>query len=420
MSRLLLNRDRLSTAGSSPARGHPASSATLPDYQPPSCTLNDAGRRALGELSHNRGTQPYERQLKNATRQLGLCIGDLHERLGAQQDRLRSLRERRREKGTDKTAEEERLEAHLAELEKDADELTNESEESLRDVIDHQVELQDQTDVLGDLYTDAATASTANVPSTGEPRRRARDQAGAGESLPAVDKEEEEEETPVPVPSTRDTYLAARAQKQAEYEALTPHQRYALNNDYAAFKKIWHDAAAGENGPPLADASRWFRADGRPVMSRPGASSARRGTTDAAADDDDDADDDDEDSDDIAVAREVISLNCPLTLRQMEEPYTHAKCKHTFEKSAIMEYLPARGNVQCPQSGCSQAMSKALFSQDFYPDEVMLRRVQRSKQTQRAIDHMDDDEEDVHMGDESIVLERERRARGGNTKQETS
>lgn len=358
MPRHLLNRGRPSAAGSSPARGQPASTATLPEYQPPSCPLNNAGRRALGELSHNRGTQPYEKQLKDATRQLGLCVGDLHERLGAQQDRLRSLRERRREKGTDRTAEEERLEAHLAELEKDVDELTNESEESLRDVIDHQAELQDQTDILGDLYTDAATASTANVPSTGNPRRRDRDQAGTGDSLTAVGKREGEgeEETPVPVPSTRDIYLAARAQKQAEYEALTPHQRYALNNNYAAFKKIWHDAAAGENGPPLADASRWFRADGRPVMSRPGASSAHRGTTDAAADDADAADDDDDDdeNDDIAVAREVISLNCPLTLRQMEEPYTHAKCKHTFEKSAIMEYLPARGNVQCPQSGCSQ------------------------------------------------------------------
>lgn len=50
----------------------------------------------------------------------------------------------------------------------------------------------------------------------------------------------------------------------------------------------------------------------------------------------------------------------------------------------------------------------------------MLRRVQRSKQTQRAIDHMDDDDEDVDMGDESVVLERERRAHGGSTKQDTS
>ncbi|KAG6006202.1 hypothetical protein E4U21_007241 [Claviceps maximensis] len=415
MSRRLINRDPFSEAGASSTSHQPASNAHLPEYQPPSCSLNQTGRRALGELSNNRGTLLYQTQLKDSTRNLGLCVADLHERLRVQLDRLRHLRERRQEKGSDKTAEEERLEAHIDKFEKHVDELTKESEESLRDVIDHQAELQDQVVVLGDLYTSASTAGTRLTTNASEFRRHARQLAETTESKPAAD-DQDQKESPALMPSTRDAYHAARAQKLAEYESLTPYQRYALNNDYAAFKKIWHDAAAGEDGPPLPDASRWFRADGRPVMTRPGASSGHQDTIDGAADNEAD----DGDDDDIAVAREVISLNCPLTLRQMEEPYTHMPCKHTFEKSAIMEYLPARGSVQCPQSGCNQTMSKVRFGQDFVLDEVMLRRIRRSKQTERGLDNMDDeeDEDDDQVGDESLVMGEERHAPGRTMKHE--
>ncbi|KAG5937061.1 hypothetical protein E4U53_000079 [Claviceps sorghi] len=426
MSRRLVHRDHVSDAPSSPPGHHPVSKAPLPEYQPPSCPLNEAGRRALGELSSNRGTLSYETQLKDSTRNLGLCVADLHERLRSQLDRLRALRERRQEKGADKTAEEDRLEAHLDQFETHVDDLTKESEESLRHVIDHRAELQDQIVVLRDLYTNASTARTGVATSASESRRRPRQQQQQAEpagSITAADDQDEKESpvpppapAPAPVPSTRDAYRSACAQKQAEYEALTPHQRYALNNDYAAFKKMWHDSAAGEDGPPLPDASRWFRADGRPVMTRPGASNNRPSSADGVhGHEADDAEDDD-----IAVAREVISLNCPLTLRQMEEPYTHVKCKHTFEKSAIIEYLPARGNVQCPQSGCNQTMSKALFAQDFLLDEVMLRRIQRSKQAQPGLDDMgdDDDENDEQMGDESLVMGQERPVPGRTMKHE--
>ncbi|KAG5922043.1 hypothetical protein E4U42_005617 [Claviceps africana] len=416
MSRRLVQRDQLSDASSSPSGHHPVSKAHLPEYQPPSCPLNEAGRRALGELSSNRGTLSYETQLKDSARNLGLCVADLHERLRAQLDRLRTLRERRQERGADKTAEEDRLEAHLDQFEKHVDDLTKESEESLRDVLDHRAELQDQTLVLRDLYTSASTAGTGAATNASESRCRPQQLAEPTESIPSADDQDQKKESPVPVPSTRHAYQSALAQKQAEYEALTPYQRYALNNDYAAFKKMWHDSAIGEDGPPLPDASRWFRADGRPAMTRPGASNSRPSSADgAAAHEADDGDDDD-----IAVAREVISLNCPLTLRQMEEPYTHVKCKHTFEKSAIMEYLPARGSVRCPQSGCNQTMSRALFTQNFLLDELMLRRIQRSKQAQRGLDDMGDDENENNdqMGDESLVMEQERPVPGRPMKHE--
>jgi parvulin-like peptidyl-prolyl isomerase len=343
----LLNRSRASDAN--PARGRPP--ASLPPYQPASCPLNDSARRALGELSNNRGNHAYQTQLKDSVRHLGLSVGDLHERLQAQQERLQLLQKRRQEKGTCKTAEEERLQEHVLDFEKEVDELTHESEISIRDVIDHKVALEDQAAVLADLYTDAVTAATAN-----ESRARTRrgqelqDEAQSGNRNP----EQEEDQKDEPVASMLDLFREARARKQSEYEQLTLHQRYGLNNDYAGFKKIWHDAAAGEDGPPLPDASRWFRSNGRPVMTIAGANT-RRSTMGPVEDDD------------IAVAREVLSLNCPLTLRQMEEPYSNIKCKHTFEKSSILDYLSQGREVQCPQTGCSQVSARIFLTTAWCP-----------------------------------------------------
>jgi E3 SUMO-protein ligase NSE2 len=145
-------------------------------------------------------------------------------------------------------------------------------------------------------------------------------------------------------------YRELRAKKRDEYAALSAHQRYALNNEYATFKKLWHDGMVGEEGPPLADASRWFDAQGDPVMP---------GLGDAA----EDAEDSD---DDIAVEREVISLICPITQQMMEEPYSNRKCKHTFEKAAILHHLGVSDPIQCPQTGCSQVMKRKPLSLTYY------------------------------------------------------
>ncbi|PNY29159.1 E3 SUMO-protein ligase nse2 [Tolypocladium capitatum] len=369
-------------------------SVSLPEYQPPACPLNDVARRSLGELSNNRATVIYESQLKESVRFLGLGVSDLHERLRAQRERLEAQRERRQEKDTDKTAEEERLEAHLEKLEVEVDGLTHECEEAVRDVIDKRAELEDEAVALGDLYTAAATTHNTNAAAAQRRALNVEDQDEAG------DRKEED-----PVPSTATAFRERRAQKLADYTNLNPHRRYALNNDYAGFKKLWHDAAAGESGPPLPDASRWFRSNGQPVMDRPGAEHRRN----TAGDDDDD--------DDVAVAREVISLNCPLTLRPMEEPYSNNKCKHTFEKSAMLDYLSQQGQMQCPQTGCSQTFSRAKFADDFYLDQAILRRIQRAQEAQRN-DEMKEDEDEDDEEEESMVVRGGRRVRGRATKLE--
>ncbi|UNI22663.1 hypothetical protein JDV02_008528 [Purpureocillium takamizusanense] len=380
----------------------PSAAPDLPPYEPPSCPLNEAARTALGQLSNHRGTAPYESQIKEAIRGLGLGVGDVHERLLSQQQRLEALRERRREKGlAEKSPEEERLEEHLASFEDEVDAVTRESEETLRGLIDMRNELEDEAVILGELYTTAATSSAA-IAAAAQQRR--------GADLGPEDGDEEDDRKADPVPSSLDTLRELRAWKLAEYTKLTPIQRYARNNDYAGFKKLWHDAAAGEGGAPLPDASRWFRSNGQPVMDRPGTDN-RRATAGAGEEDDDD--------DDVAVAREFVSLKCPLTLRDMEQPYSNVKCKHTFEKSAILDYLPRTGVVQCPQTGCSETFSSASFKDDFYLDEPMLRRIQRARQTDRNNDMDEDEEDDEDDEDEaSMVVGDARRVRGRMPKPE--
>lgn len=46
----------------------------------------------------------------------------------------------------------------------------------------------------------------------------------------------------------------------------------------------------------------------------------------------------DDEEDDIQMTGVISSLKCPLTLRTFKEPYSNRVCKHTFEKSAILEF----------------------------------------------------------------------------------
>ncbi|KPM40957.1 hypothetical protein AK830_g5622 [Neonectria ditissima] len=350
MSRRLVNRSSAAVASSSSA------STALPDYQPPACPLNDSASRALAELSNNRGTVAYQMELKNSLRLIGSSVGDLHERLREQRHKLEAGRAKREEKGTDKSPEEQRLETHLVDLEAQVNSLTDKSEQAIRDLIDHRAELEDEAAIIGDLYDHANPARSGLVDDTEE----------------------------APAPSLLDLFNTQRSEKVADYSALSMHQRYALNNDYGAFKKLWHDAMAGEDGAPLPDASRWFRPDGQPVM---------RDLPEGMGDDDDD---------DIAVAREVLSINCPLTLKPMDQPYSNRKCKHTFEKSAILDYLSMRGEKQCPQTGCAQMFSRPQFDEDFYLDLAMVRRIRRARQAQEQND-LDEEEDDDDDGDEVMV-----------------
>lgn len=331
MPRRATSRAQSTAATSSPAPAR-SSNVRLPAYEAPACHFDDDGRAALRDLTDNRQSITYSGFIKDSFSLLGTSVSDMHERYRIQKDRLDHFRRRREEKGVEeKTADEERLEEHLEGLAAQIDEYTREAEQGVRDLIDNRAELEDEAQALQHIFTAESTRLNAtNTRNTRSGRNRA-----------AEDSDEEEAETPQePVTSTRDALRSMRSDKRTEFTNMAAHQRYALDNDYAGFKKMWHDAAMGEDGPPLADPSRWFTESGEPVI---------RGVAEEEDEQLDEGSDDD-----IAVAREIISLHCPLTLRPLELPYSNRKCKHTFEKSALLDYLPPRGTRQCPQTGCSE------------------------------------------------------------------
>ncbi|KAF9776590.1 hypothetical protein IL306_005202 [Fusarium sp. DS 682] len=359
------------------------SSAELPEYEPPECPLSDAARRKLHDLSNTRSTAVYQQQINESIRLLGFSVSDIYERLCSQREALANKKAKRQERGTEKSEEEQRLEDHLPEFEERINTLTAASEQAIRDMIDRRAELEDEGAIINSLYN---TANTEAI------------QQGQAE---AQRSEEDAEQEPPAATSLLETYKDIRQKKESEYTNMSVHQRYALNNDYAGFKKLWHDAKAGDEGPPLPDASRWFTRDGQPVMSGTASGAGAEGG---------------DDDDDIAVAREVKSINCPLTLQPMRDPYTNRNCKHTFEKSALLEYLPLRGESQCPQAGCSQNFSRAQFELEFFQDQAMARRIKRVRQAQQQQEMMDEDDDDD--GDDELRVRGQKAVPGRPLKRE--
>lgn len=347
MSRRLVNRGRSSGVNGSAT---PAPS-DLPEYEPLEYVLDEDARRALQELSTNRKQGRFTRTLKAASANLGNAVGDIHERLRERRVHLAKQKQRRRNLDIQEGAEDlQALEEHLDDYAHQVDQSSCEAEATVRLLIDQQVALEDQGDVVADLFTHAsnldAEENTRQLQKARERETAIEIAQANGDPIPP--EEEEDDEKGPPPQSTLDSFRQRQADKRAEYEQMTVQQRYALNNEYASFKKLWHDAAEGEDGPPLPDASRWFGTDDQPVLPHVASRTGARGRSRTANQGDDDSDDD------IAVAREVTSLRCPLSLREFAEPYSNKKCKHTFEKSAILDYLPQQGEVQCPQTGCSQ------------------------------------------------------------------
>ncbi|KAF4338271.1 DNA repair MMS21 [Fusarium beomiforme] len=368
-----------------------ASSAELPEYEPPACPLSDAARRKLHDLSNTRSTAVYQQQINESIRLLGFSVSDIHERLRSQREALANKKARREEKGTEKSEDEQRLEAHLSEFEERVNTLTVASEQAIRDMIDRRAELEDEDGIIDALYNTANTEAIQQG------------QAEAQRSEDDDDDDDDDKQVPSAPTSVLETYKDIRQKKDEEYTNMSVHQRYALNNDYAGFKKLWHDTMAGDDGPPLPDASRWFTHDGQPVMSGAASGAGAEG---------------EDDDDDIAVEREVKSINCPLTLQPMRDPYTNRNCKHTFEKSALLEYLPMRGESQCPQAGCSQSLSRARFELEFFQDQAMARRIKRARQAQQQQEMMDEDYDDDGEGDDELRVRGEQAVPGRPLKRE--
>ncbi|KAL2256858.1 hypothetical protein VTK26DRAFT_1023 [Humicola hyalothermophila] len=406
MPRLLQRARRPDVAPSRRTADEDAGPLQLPPYEPPTHPMDDRTKQKVAAMYNSRDVdsarRAYEKHLSKSSTYLFETVGSINDVLFARKRSLNRMVEKRRAQGIEEKPETEvSLEQYVAELEAVITELTDSSEEALRQVIDCRAELEDQAAVL-EMVVQGLNAQQQRPDSQPResrerrPKRRGVD-SDDDEEIDGASGDDTTEQPEVavdaapPILGVRDLLENARKAKMDEYTQLTAHQRYALNNDYISFKKNWHDALHPEDQIPLPDPSTWFDEHGRPTKGAP---------ADANQDDD------------LVVEREIIDLKCPLSLQMMKEPFSNHQCKHTFEKTAIMEFIRSnRGVAKCP------VCSKDLRIKDLYLDEVILRRIKRAEQAARRGDDDTSDiepEEDVDTSviiGRSISIKKERRPR---------
>lgn len=320
----------------------------LPEYEPLACPLTAEAKRAIADLSNSRDVHRYQNHVKTSIRHLGTSVAGINDAARSRHEALRRMAEKRAESNDPESQEkherELEIEAHAAILDTEVPSLTSQAEAALRDLIDRQIELDDEKAALADTVSFFQMLPEHQT----RPRRRTRAENNEDDENPDND-ETVDELPPPPEQSVIDVLRQNKADKSRDYENLNAYQRYALNNDYAAFKKLWHDAAHGDAEVPLPNAKRWFDDAGNPVM--PAAPGTSRNSTNeaggAAADDSDE---------DLVIAGEVRDYRCPLSMQLFQEPASNRVCSHTYEKQWIVDMLRKAPNKRalCPVAGCSR------------------------------------------------------------------
>lgn len=381
-------------AGSSPAPRTQASSSAsrsaLPPYEPPVHPLTFSAKQQLTTLVDDTDYGKYRKHLATAITTLSNATVESNDTLSIARAKLERQVERRRaresqredgEGGVEKTEEEIAMGERVAKLEVEVERLTQEAEMATRELIDYSEELKRQEGLIRGVAEKAATAPRPR-PNRNTRRRRAADDSDDDNSDdPDFEIPDAGAEAGADTPSVTELLAEAQAAAAAQYAAKSLRARYADNNDYQTFKKHVHDASNhGANAPPLPPSSAWF-----PSAAEAGAQGrSRRG---AAANGE-------ESDEDLVFAGAVSSLKCPLTLKLFEVPYSNRVCRHTFEKSALLEMFErgsavfyensqARGRnrgpgvrkLMCPSSGCDVMLELG----DFYEDEMVRRQVKRAK-----------------------------------------
>lgn len=162
-----------------------------------------------------------------------------------------------------------------------------------------------------------------------------------------------------------------------------------------------HDAQnQGPNARPLENPIYWFHDE----------LSHKKGTTE-------------NEEDEIIMTSATTNLKCSFTLQYFKEPYSNRKCKHTYEKSAILDYLSTGGTmpnqsgrrgqpqgnktITCPTPGCSVVshlvrsflllvvkFSQTLGHDDFFLDERIQQQVAKAKRFEDSGNHQDESDDD--------------------------
>lgn len=327
-------RNSPSTSRSRPCAA-PDEPVDLPGYQPQACPLNPEAVAALRSLYHNLGTSKLDTHAKDSLSHLGASTSALNSILQTSRYEVDNVSKK-------KEAEKVRLQDKLKRLEETTKTLTGDAEEAVRGLVDLRGEIEDEKSAVAQVMADSNEDVQNREREKAEKLRQRREHAalngeaehanGPEDDDPLVDEEQA-------VQALSDLIKGLKETKATSYQEMPMYQRYGLNNDYADFKRQWHNGLHGEDAV-LPDAKRWFSQEGHPIFNF--------GRSQGGGDSDDNPDGDT----DLIVERATVSTRCPLSLQEMSEPFANKRCKHVFEKGAILEYIGRQGRVTCPQSGC--------------------------------------------------------------------
>lgn len=386
---------RLRQQSAAPSNATGRSNASLPEYEPPSFSLNPTAQRELAALIQKSNLRKLEEHLKEAQASVSNAAADVNDRLSEAEKASKKRKAKEVENG-DQNEGAEDAEKSLEELRDKVDRMTQRMDESMRNLIDGQHGVQamkESVDSTADFARVNASTQASTQGRTQTQRRRRRTEDGDGE-----DGEEDEDyadfEPTDPAANTQaqrsaiDNFRRDVENAKTRYQAHSLTARYAENNEYKQFRRVVHDARHHDGAVPLANPSEWFPEGERPA---PGV------TTRAAA-----AEADDDDDDDIAVSKASISTKCPLTLQEFKDPLSSTKCPHSFEREAILSMIsgaaarPVEGKsraekaVQCPVSGCSKVLTRG----DLETDKVLVRKIKRIQEAARLEEEENEDEDD--------------------------
>ncbi|KAG0645992.1 Non-structural maintenance of chromosomes element 2 [Hyphodiscus hymeniophilus] len=353
---------------------------SLPPYEPPTCALTPSAKRAIEDLRANHDYTKYKKHIDESIKAITASIHESNDRVRIRKEDMarKANRQREGEDGEEDAGHEENAQEHVVRgMENKVASLTAKADKALRELIDYGDELSMRDTMLQEVSENIAAAPAPRPAARRQRRQGSHDDENAENESEDVKDENEEPEIEGSIVSAVELMKTAQEAYQIKYASKSLRLRYDTN-DYRNFKRL---VISGLKGPdaPVPHAKTWFAEDNQ--------SGGARGDSN-----------DDESDDDVIIERASISLKCPLTLQMFKEPYSNDKCKHVYEKSAILEFLDQNGTafgrhgpkqIKCIQVGCETM----LEASDFHLDTVLLRHVkQAARQAARELEEDDDDD----------------------------
>ncbi|KEF52516.1 uncharacterized protein A1O9_11358 [Exophiala aquamarina CBS 119918] len=412
--------------------------------------LSATAQTALSQLfqTHAKSTKLSD-NLTLAIEQITQTTGDLND--VAYEKRIRYDKASSRRRANEEDSDQEERDVHTS-FQSKVQELTKKMDLSIRSVIDDQIWLEDFPDAAKTVIAASEEPSSQHreqdnqSPTPIQPTQHT--QAGQGEDRSRMGNSDGDPEHNA-IDSldtshsnqrvTPHVVLQSRLQDQSrDWQSKSLTERYASNNEYRGWKRIWYDANnPGESAPPMPDGSLWFAAEeGREFEI------ASQRAPHAGEDGDSDSD--------LEIAAEKVRLKCPITLLPYQNPVTSANCNHSYERDAILDMLRTSSDhvpfnteqlaeinqlrkqrekdrkrqelaaqqekqVKCPE--CSVPLRKG----DLKPNPALQRRVQRhlaaKERAEAATSDVDGSDED---GLDDVVRGTQRRPVGVGSSPPTS